>query len=106
MKLTMVLVGGGNWITGAIQDRSFCSINFHALKDAVERDITKAVGNWKLMVDQEDSSSAECKNTITVTAKDTVTATVCIAALKEGVVDQTRNAISFEEIKARAIVVI
>jgi hypothetical protein len=40
-------------------------------------------------------------------AKTQVTATICIAALKEGVVvDQIMNAIKFEEIKARAIVVI
>ena len=35
---------GGNWITGAIQDKIFCSIDFHAFKHAVESDITKAVG--------------------------------------------------------------
>jgi hydrogenase maturation factor HypE len=45
-------------------------------------------------------------NKILVTAKDAATATVCIVALYEGVVDQIMNAINFEEIKARAIVVI
>jgi siroheme synthase (precorrin-2 oxidase/ferrochelatase) len=60
----IVLVGGGNWITWAIQDTIFCSINFHALKDAVESDITEAVENWKLKVDQEDPLSAEYMNTL------------------------------------------
>jgi hypothetical protein len=42
-----------------------------------------------------------------MTAKDTVIAWICIiAALKEGVVDQIMIAIEFEEIKARAMVVI
>jgi hypothetical protein len=41
-----------------------------------------------------------------MTTKETVTATICIAALKEGVVNQImRSAISFEEIKARAMIV-
>jgi hypothetical protein len=33
----VVLVGGGNWITGAIQDKIFRPIKCHVLKHAVER---------------------------------------------------------------------
>jgi hypothetical protein len=51
-----VLVGGGEWIKGDNQDKIFRSINFHALKHVVESDmitmITKAIGNWRLKVDQ------------------------------------------------------
>ncbi len=54
----VVLVGGGNWITGAIQDKIFLSsIDFHALKHVMESDITGAVGNWRLKVELEDPLS-------------------------------------------------
>jgi hypothetical protein len=39
--------------------------------------------------------SAECVNKMTMTAKDTVTAMIYIAALKEGIVDQIMNASNF-----------
>ena len=99
-KKVVLVGGGGNWITGAIQDTTFPCINAFALKYIVESDNTKAVGNWMLKVDLEDLLSAECMNKMMVSAKDTVTATVCIVPLKEGVVDQIMNAIDFEELKA------
>jgi hypothetical protein len=71
--------------------------------------ITKDIGIWRLKVDLEDRFSAECTNKMTMTAEDTETAKIRIAALKEvgGVVDQIMYAIDFErEIKARAIMVI
>jgi hypothetical protein len=43
-KVLCLEVGTG-WITGVIQDKIFCSINFHALKHAVESGIVKAIGN-------------------------------------------------------------
>jgi hypothetical protein len=83
----MELGTGGLQPVVAVQDKIFCSIKFHVLKHAVESDITKAAGKWRLKVDLEGSLSAECMNSITMTAKDTVTAMTCIAALKEGVVN-------------------
>jgi hypothetical protein len=81
----VVLVGGENWITGRAisRDKIFRFINFHALKHAAESDTTKAIVNWRLQVDLEDTLSAEWVNKMMMTAKDTVTAMVCIAALKE-----------------------
>jgi hypothetical protein len=72
----------------------------------VESDNTKAIVNWRLKVDLEDPLSTEYVNKMTMTAKYTVTATVCTEALKEGVAAQIMNAINFEEIKAKAIVAI
>jgi hypothetical protein len=84
----VVLDGVGNrWITvAAVQDEIFCSIEFHVLKHAVESDITKAAGKWRLKVDLEGPLSAKCMNNIRMITEDTVTAMMCIAALKEGVV--------------------
>jgi hypothetical protein len=67
----VVLVGNRNWITGAIQDKIFRSINFHVLQHAVESDITKTIVNWRLKVDLEDPLSAEYVNKMTMTAKYT-----------------------------------
>jgi hypothetical protein len=107
IKDRKILVGGGNWMTGAIQDKIYRSINLHALMHAVESAFTEAIGNWRLKVDREDHPlSAECVNKMMTTAKYIGTAMICIAALKEGVVNQIMTAIDFEEIKARAIVVI
>jgi hypothetical protein len=109
----VVVVGGGNWITGAIQDKIFRCINFHAMAEAStsgewhhQSYLSEIVGGWKVHL--EDPLLAEWVNKMMMTAAKTqVTATICIAALKEGVVvDQIMNAIKFEEIKARAIVVI
>jgi hypothetical protein len=58
-----VLVGGENWITGAIQGQDILLyIDFHAVKHAVESDITKAVVEWRLKSHLEDPLSAECVN--------------------------------------------
>jgi hypothetical protein len=40
------------------------------LKHAVESAIAKAVGNWKLKVDLEDTLLVECMNKMMVTSKD------------------------------------
>jgi hypothetical protein len=84
----------------------FPCIDFRALMHAAESDFMEAIGNWRLKVGLEDPSSAECVNKMMMTAKYTVKAMICIAALKEGVVNQIMTAINFEEVKTRAVVVI
>jgi hypothetical protein len=105
-KVKMVLGGCGKWITGSAQDTIFHSINFTAMKDVVESDITAAVGNWHLMVDLQEPCSAESKNRVALAIEDAVTATSCFATLKDEVENQIINASNFEEIKARAIEII
>jgi hypothetical protein len=53
--------------------------------------------------DLEELLSSECVKKITMATKGTVSSTLCIAALKEGVVVQIMNAIGLKEMKTRSI---
>jgi hypothetical protein len=44
----------GKWITKAIQDSIFRSIDFNAFQKVVESDIMEAVENWKVKVGLEE----------------------------------------------------
>jgi hypothetical protein len=67
----------------------------------VESDGMVAVGDWKLKVDVEETFSMEWMNRMAVATDDIVTApVVCFATLKDKTVNQIKNAVGFEEIKA------
>jgi hypothetical protein len=76
------------------------------LKNVVDSGITEVAGDWKLKVNLEKPFSMEYMNTMAVTSQYAITATVCSATLKDEAVNQIINVINFEEIKARAIVII
>jgi hypothetical protein len=67
----------------------------------------EAVGNWRLQVDLvQEPFLVEYMNIMAVATQDAGTATVYFATLKGKVVNQIMNAINFEELKARAMVII
>lgn len=93
---------GANWITEAVRDKIYHSIDFPEIQISEESDITKALGKWTLEEDLEELLSSECVKKITMATKGTVSSTFCIAALKEGVV-RIMNAIGLKEMKTRSI---